>query len=204
MYFILVSSIFIEENCMSLYLEYKNRRSKKLVFRISPKMDFQKILAQLNELSIPDFGITSEQAIYAVLELLNNSLRAQRENGKEDPIYLRFSVDPEGFEVYLQDWGGGFDVSSLPYDLDKAPEEIDIHDEEFESYRRENGYLKFGLGLYLAKKTFPGFTLHFIDENGSVTSWKDGNSAGTVIQLRAYPNSGKPRKEAQNEEPARI
>lgn len=187
-----------------MYLEYKNKRSRKLVFRISPAMDFQKILTRLNDISIPNFGVTNEQAVYAVLELLNNSLRAQRENGKKDPIYLRFSVDSEGFEVYLQDWGGGFDVSGLPYDLDKNPEEINIHDEKFESYRQENGYLKFGLGLYLAKKTFHGFTLYFIDENGGVTRWENGDSVGTVIQLRAYPHSVEPLEEAQNEKPARI
>ncbi|MFO7850104.1 MAG: ATP-binding protein [Spirochaetia bacterium] len=167
-------------------------------------MDFKKILNKLNDVYIPECGVTREQAVYAVLELLNNSLRAHRERGETTPIYLHFSIGKEGLEVYLQDWGGGFDVSSLPYDLNKNPEEINIHNEEFESYRREHRYKKFGLGLYLAKKTFHNFSLYFIDGNGSVTDWENGDIAGTVILLRTHTPSGKYSDEAHNEEPARI
>ncbi len=204
MYFIVDSSIFIDETVMARYIEYGKKRCKRLVIRISPNSDFQDILSQLNSIRFADCRLTSEQIIYAILELLNNSLRAHRERSHDLPIYLHFSADGDFLEIYLQDWGGGFDTSRLPYKLYEEVEKIDIHDERFESYRNNYHNKRFGLGLYLAKKTFHEFSLHFIDEDGLETDWETGKSAGTVITLRSYARKLPYVKEEEHGKPARL
>ena len=176
-------------NCMDRYIEYGNTKCKKLVFRISPKTPFQEILAKLNRVKFVGSTIATEHITYSVLELLNNSLRAQRENNIHDPILLRFQERQEGFNIYLRDWGGGFDISSLPYDITSKVEDIDIHNEEFEQYRQEHEYLRFGLGLYLARKTFPFFSISFIDPDEEPIDWNPEITAGTVIELQTAPQA---------------
>jgi len=140
----------------------------------------------MNEIDFIGSDISSEHIIYAVLELLNNSLRAHKDKQIEEPILLKFRVCPTGFEICIQDWGGGFDISGLPYDLYSDPAEIDIHSNSFESYRINNNYQRFGLGLYLAKKTFPYFTLNFFDTQKQEIQWSPDTAAGTQIRLRTF------------------
>jgi anti-sigma regulatory factor (Ser/Thr protein kinase) len=187
---------------MAKYIQYENRRYKKLTFRIFPSTDFQQILSKLNNVSFSHSTLTPEQIIYAVLELINNSLRAHREKAHDLPIYLRFAVDSDGYEVYLQDWGGGFDITRLPYDLYEDTGRINIHDENFEQYRLEHNHQRFGLGLYLAKKTFTHFNIYFIDEDGLETTWETGKSAGTVIHLRTITPATRAASEEQHEKSA--
>ena len=187
---------------MARYIQYEKKRYKKLSFRIFPSTDFQQILSKLNNVSFSHSSLTPEQIIYAVLELINNSLRAHREKEHDLPIYLRFAVEENGYEVYMQDWGGGFDVSNLPYDLNEDTEHINIHDENFEQYRLEHNHQRFGLGLFLAKKTFTHFNLYFIDEDGMETTWESGNTAGTVIHLRTLSPTARAVSEETHEKSA--
>lgn len=190
---------------MQRYIEYEKTRCKSLVFKISPSSGFQNILTKLNSIEFTGCNLTNEQITYAVLELINNSLRAHREADHDLPIRLRFMIDEKGLEIYLQDWGGGFDISKLPYNIHEDATEIDVHDDRFENYRNEHGYQRFGLGLYLAKKTFNYFSIFFIDENGSETTWESGNSAGTVVRLRTYSYTPTQNNdEVFYEEPARL
>ena len=46
---------------------------------ISPIVEFREILKVLNNIHLPDYGIDHDNMKYAVMELLNNSLRAHRE-----------------------------------------------------------------------------------------------------------------------------
>ena len=78
---------------MARYIQYEKKRYKKLSFRIFPSTDFQQILSKLNNVSFSHSSLTPEQIIYAVLELINNSLRAHREKEHDLPIYLRFAVE---------------------------------------------------------------------------------------------------------------
>ena len=168
---------------MDRYIEYKNTKCKKLVFRISPQTPFQKILAKLNAVNFVGCPISSEHITYSVLELLNNSLRAQREKNSSEPILLKFQEIQEGFNIYLRDWGGGFDINPLPYDINAQVDKIDIHNKDFEEYRQAHEYLRFGLGLYLARKTFPYFSLSFINPYEEPVEWNPELTAGTVIEL---------------------
>ncbi len=189
---------------MCRYIEYDKKRYRKLTFHIAPSTDFQKILAQLNKLRFADCKITQEQLIYAVLELLNNSLRAHRERRQNLPIHLYFLSEKKGYEVYLQDWGGGFDPSRLPYDINEEADNIDIHDECFEAYRNKHEHTRFGMGLYLAKRTFNDFKLYFIDEDGMETSWEGETCAGTVVQLRTFAQARAQEREKQHEKSAHL
>jgi anti-sigma regulatory factor (Ser/Thr protein kinase) len=165
------------------YIEYRNTKCKKLVFRISPQSPFQKILSKLSAVEFVGCSIASEHITYSVLELLNNSLRAQREKNRLEPIVLKFEELQNGFHIYLRDWGGGFDVNTLPYNINTRIEEIDIHNEEFEQYRQAHEYMRFGLGLYLARKTFPSFSISFINTYEEPVEWNPDLTAGTVIEL---------------------
>lgn len=176
------------------YIEYRNTKCKKLVFRISPQTPFQQILAKLNAIEFVGCSIASEHITYSVLELLNNSLRAQREKKKLEPILLKFEELQNGFNIYLRDWGGGFDINTLPYDINTRIEEINIHNEDFEQYRQTHDYLRFGLGLYLARKTFPYFSISFINTFEESVEWNPEKTAGTVIELHTSPQRSSMRK----------
>lgn len=168
---------------MGFHIQYGKTFCRNLTITISPASPFARILATLNSVHYDGCRLTTEQINYAVLELLNNSLRAHRDRGVRDPIVLRFSMQPNGLSVYLRDRGGGFDTTQLPYWLHDDPTTIDVHNEAFEAYRRKHNYTRFGMGIYLAKKTFPFFSLTFVDGNGETTAWSNGDTDGTIIEL---------------------
>lgn len=173
---------------MGSYIQYRSTLCRKLKLTISPASPFQRILATLNAVRYKECRLTTEQVNYAVLELLNNSLRAHRTRGVQDPIHLHFIMTSEGLKVYLRDRGGGFDVGSLPYRLNENPADIDVHSTAFEEYRKRHGYARFGLGIYLAKKTFPFFSLNFLDSNGDRIEWQPDRTDGTEIILSTANN----------------
>ena len=170
---------------MKKYVAFEKKRCTNLVLKISPHTSFQDILSRMEKIEFVGCSISSEHIIYSVLELVNNSLRAQRSRKVDDPILLNITAESHGFEIELKDWGGGFDVNSLPYSLEGDIGEVNIHSEDFENYRQFHNYRRFGLGLYLARKTFHDFAIHFFDSEGNDTEWVKGNSVGTRIKLRA-------------------
>jgi anti-sigma regulatory factor (Ser/Thr protein kinase) len=101
----------------------------------------------------------------------------------DDPVRLHFAGRDSGIHIRVQDWGGGFDPSSLPYDLEAPTEDIDTNAEQFQEYRENHGYLRFGIGLYVAKRTFDRFTLCFIDEDLNEVRWGENGCKGTQIDL---------------------
>ena len=87
--------------------------------------------------------------------------------------------------VAIRDFGGGFDPTRLPYDLDADPPTLDLHSPSFEEYQKQNGYKRFGMGIYVAKKTFDEFRLVFLDQQDRPAPWAPGQVAGTLITLVA-------------------
>jgi hypothetical protein len=67
--------------------------------------------------------------------------------------------------------------------LDADPSRLDLHSPEFEEYQKRNGFKRFGMGIYVAKKTFDQFRLVFLDESEQPTSWSPGKTVGTLIIL---------------------
>jgi anti-sigma regulatory factor (Ser/Thr protein kinase) len=150
---------------------------------INSNADFNKLLSVLNTIEINGVSMQSEHITYAVLELLNNSMRAHRENNIDKKIRTEFTLSDRTLSIFIQDWGGGFDPSVLPYDLNGDPNDIDMHGQEFQQYREEHGYKRFGIGMLIVKKTFDHFKIYFIDEEMNPVTWDSGKVSGTCIEL---------------------
>ncbi|ADK81462.1 ATP-binding protein [Sediminispirochaeta smaragdinae] len=157
------------------YISYKGKKYRQVKFTFSTKAPFEKILETLNQISFNGSFRSDEQAIYAILELVSNSLRAHREKAVKEKIVLRIQGEKGRTLVRLRDLGGGFDISKLPYDITQPVNEIDTISDAFEAYRQKNNYRRFGMGILLARKVFPGFRLTFDERNGTI--------AGTIVDL---------------------
>jgi sensor histidine kinase regulating citrate/malate metabolism len=168
---------------MIKYITFRGKAYRTIKLYIHPNAQFNDILLVLNSLRFNNVGINEEQIIFAILELINNSLRAHREKKKNEKISVIFHVKNNYLYIKIQDWGGGFDPSALPYDISDNPEHIDTNSDVFHEYRETHGYKRFGIGLYVVKKTFHKFTLYFIDENHSQVDLESGKTAGTCIEL---------------------
>jgi anti-sigma regulatory factor (Ser/Thr protein kinase) len=164
-------------------LHYRGQPTPRVKINIRPQADFREILAVLGDLSLPDFIKDVENIKYAILECLNNSLRAHREHKVSKDIITNFDVDDSRLNVEIKDFGGGFDPQKLPYRLDENPDLIDHKSSAFQEYQKQHQYQRFGMGLLLVKKTFTGFELVFFDQNGQPTSWGKGDIQGTRILL---------------------
>jgi len=165
------------------YIFFRKETSKRLKLTITSMTDFKEIFKVFNTIRFSSGKINDEHVIFAVLELINNSLRAQREAQSMKDIYVRFKIENSALHIRIQDWGGGFDISKLPYNLTEDPEDIDTNNQEFQEYREKNNFLRFGMGLYVAKKTFSGIDITFKDLNNKPVLWESGNAAGTCIDL---------------------
>lgn len=164
-------------------LFYKEARFKVIRLHIHPHSDMRTVLKTMDSIRFPNFGVSANNIRYAVLELLNNSLRAHRENGVSKRIRVLFQVNDERFRVSVKDFGGGFDLQDLPYSIQANPEEIDPNSKEFIEYREVNHFLRFGLGLYVVKKTFHTVKITFFDNRGLPVTWEKGKTVGTLVNL---------------------
>lgn len=148
-----------------------------------PHAGFNDVLHEINSVQLPLSSSLNDNAIYAILELINNSLRACREGSASKPIVINFGISAEELLITITDWGGGFDISSLPFDLSEDPESIDLQGEAFQVYRQKHGYKRFGMGLYVTRKTFTSFRISFFDESMHEGAFTPGVTAGTRISL---------------------
>ncbi len=152
---------------------------------LSPGDDFRVIIRRLDEISIPRTRASAGSVRFAILELITNSIRAHREKGEHRNIEVVFTIGDGQLTVTIRDFGGGFDLRSLPYDVSADPDGVDLRSATFEEYQRRNQYKRFGMGIYVAKKTFDSLQIQFIDSEGKPRPWEQGNIAGTVINLTA-------------------
>ncbi len=169
------------------YIKYNGKKYRSVLIRLSSKTDFSEILDEFHNLFFNGIDEKKLENIrYSLLELVNNSIRAHKEMKSDELITLRFSMEEREILTILEDRGGGFDKSRLPYDLDQDVHDIDINDDSFMAYREEHGYHRFGMGLLVTKRTFDSFVLKFIDSGGELTSdFNKGETAGTHIELRS-------------------
>jgi anti-sigma regulatory factor (Ser/Thr protein kinase) len=168
---------------MPTRLNYRGQLSRKVKINIRPQADFREILAVLGDLSLPAFIEDAENIKYAILECLNNSLRAHRERQVSRDIITSFEVQDAHLKVEIRDFGGGFDPGKLPYSLEDNPALIDHKSPAFQEYQQKHQYQRFGMGLLLVKKTFSWFELLFFDHDGRPTSWENGDVQGTCISV---------------------
>jgi anti-sigma regulatory factor (Ser/Thr protein kinase) len=163
----------------SLYVLGKQSRTIRLT--VSPRADFREAIRALGAITIPSTRVSDEHIRFAVLELLNNSIRAHREKGDPRDISIDMTVSGGRLVVSIRDYGGGFDPGRLPYDLEADSATLDLRSSPFEEYQKENGYKRFGMGLYIAKKTFEEFRVVFLDQQDRPMPWAPGRVTGTLI-----------------------
>ena len=165
------------------HIVFQGRKYKRVIMNISGDAPFHEILKKVNGLTIPDGPHDDEHMRYAVLELINNSLRAHREKGITDKILTEYRVEGDGLKIAIKDKGGGFDLTKLPYDIRESVEEVDTNDSRFQEYREANQYKRFGMGILVAKRLFPQFTISFYDEDGNDIPYTPGGVEGTRIDM---------------------
>jgi len=161
----------------------KGKLSRTIRLAVSPHADFREVIRTLGEIQIPPTRVNNEHIRFAVLELLNNSIRAHREKKESRDILVDLTVADGRLVVAIRDFGGGFDPKRLPYDLDADPATLDLQSPSFEDYQKRNGYKRFGMGIYVAKKTFSEFRLVFLDTRDRPSPWTSGGVVGTLITL---------------------
>jgi hypothetical protein len=113
-------------------LEVNGRQSRTVRLTVSPEADFREVIRTIHAIVIPPVRVSAEHLRFAVLELLNNSVRAHREKGEARSISVDMTVAEAGMVVAIRDFGGGFDPQRLPYDLDADPATLDLHSPAFE------------------------------------------------------------------------
>lgn len=172
---------------METYIEFREKKYKHLILTISPFSPFNEVLKILNSVRIPWSKIRIDQLFYAVLELINNSIRAQKEKDCHDKIRLEIRIEGTWLKLKLQDAGGGFDTARLPYDINAAIQDISLNQPSFLAYREKHQYKRFGMGLFITKKTFTIFRLTFYNEEDQPVDWipegKNTHIKGTIIDL---------------------
>jgi len=163
------------------HLEFEERSSRRIVMHVHPQADFREILGVLEAIRLPEFVRNGENVKFAVLELLGNSLRAHRERNVERKIRLVFITEDGRLRVTVRDYGGGFDPDRLPYRLGDEAGDVDHTSPAFQEYQRKHNYLRFGMGLLVAKRTFDEFRLSFFDTAEQPVDWGSGAVLGTLV-----------------------
>jgi anti-sigma regulatory factor (Ser/Thr protein kinase) len=168
---------------MGSYIVFRSRSVKSLSLSFSPAAEFRSVVDTFGEIEYPRLPVNSDLVSFALLELVSNSIRAHREQRVTEPVAVTLNAAGEEFHVVVLDSGRGFDPSRLPYDLAAPVTDVDIMGDAFAAYRDVHGGSRFGMGLYVAKKTFPRFSLEFVDAHEQPCPWFSGAIKGTRIEL---------------------
>lgn len=134
-------------------------------------------------MSLTECRCDEENGRYALLELLNNSLRAHRTHAVAEKIHVKIVADDDAMRITISDRGRGFDLASLPYDMETPVDEIDTDGVAFQEYREAAQYTRFGMGLLTARRVFSDFVLVFVDAEDGPVEFSSGNVVGTRISL---------------------
>jgi anti-sigma regulatory factor (Ser/Thr protein kinase) len=177
-------------------LQMNGKQSRTIRLSVNPHADFREVIQTLEAIVLPPVRVNEEHVRFAVLELLNNSIRAHKEKGESRDISIDLTISDGKLVVQIRDFGGGFDTAKLPYGLEDDPSRLDLHSEAFEEYQKRNGFKRFGMGIYVAKKTFDDFRLVFLDERDQPMAWTAGKTTGTLITVSVGARSDRSGSEA--------
>lgn len=167
------------------YLEYRHRQCQDLSLRFAPSQEFREVVDAVRAVRLPPISVNAELAAFSVLELLSNSIRAHREHGVKEDVSLWYTLETDRLKIEILDSGRGFDPSRLPYSLSDPPDRVDPTSDVFVAYRSAHGNGRFGMGLLAARRTFPEFSLSFVDRDLNPCPWFSGMVRGTRILLSA-------------------
>jgi len=162
---------------------YRGKARRQVRLTIDPRSDFRNVLQVMEEVEVAGDGLNPRNLRFALLELINNSLRAHREKKVDRPITVTFTASDRELGVSIRDHGRGFDPATLPYRLEDDHRALDPRSESFQRYQERHDHQRFGLGLLLARRTFPRFELLFLDADERPTRWGAGPVDGTLIRL---------------------
>jgi anti-sigma regulatory factor (Ser/Thr protein kinase) len=171
-------------------VQVEGKKSRSIRLSIDPGAEYRDVLSAFDSIDLPQTALSAENLRFAVLELVNNSLRAHRERGVQKEIVIDIYNADSNLIILIRDFGGGFDPARLPYPMDADARAVDIMGEPFLEYQKRNDFRRFGMGLLIAKKTFDRFRLLFLDGKGSPAPWDPGNTAGTLIRLEIASGPG--------------
>jgi len=160
------------------------KQYKHINFNINCKSELSTIFEIMSRIDVPGIKISKDLLIHSIIELINNSICAHNENNISDPVKIRFSIENEDLQIIIRDRGKGFDVETLPFNLNDPVSAIDINGKNFQDYREKYNYKRFGTGLFNAKKTFDEFELNFFEINGNAVPYNSPKKDGTMIKMR--------------------
>ena len=90
-------------------MQYRDKTYKHITIRIKPQLEFKKILDTLEEIVLPEMGSKQQNLKYAVLEMVNNSIRVHRENEINEPICINLEHAISALTIEVRDSGPGYD-----------------------------------------------------------------------------------------------
>jgi anti-sigma regulatory factor (Ser/Thr protein kinase) len=187
------------------WLNFDSCVGNRLELAFPHDIDIKGILTTFEALRIPGTANTDERIVFALIELISNSLRAQKERAAADPVLVEIGVDGSRLMADVSDHGGGFDPDKLPFSLDVPVEGIDLMAEPFAQYRLRHGLARFGMGLVFARRVFSDFSLEFVDGSGNRRAWPSAEIVGTRIRLgmalngtMSIPPAGEHRSEKRD------
>lgn len=168
---------------MGRNLTVDGRECRTIRVKVDPTADFRRIIHTFDAIELPKLPVEAENLKFSILEMVNNSIRAHKERGETREIIIDMTLMDGRLHIAVRDFGGGFDPRLLPYPLDEDPSKLDIRSPSFTAYQERNGYKRFGMGIYLVKKTFDNFTLVFLDNKDTPVQWDAANVIGTLIRV---------------------
>ncbi len=168
---------------MGRNLTVDGRECRTIRVKVDPTADFRRIIHTFDSIDLPRLSVGAENLKFTILELVNNSIRAHNERRETREIIIDMTLMDGRLHIAVRDFGGGFDPALLPYPLDEDPSNLDIRSPGFTAYQERNGYKRFGMGIYLAKKTFEHFRLVFLDSKDTPVQWSSGKAVGTLIRV---------------------
>ncbi len=74
--------------------------------------------------------------------------------------------------------------------MDDPVDEIDTNSRRFQEYREQNHYMHFGMGLLVARRLFPVFSIRFFNRNGDFSAFVPEDVKGTRIDMEMELNDG--------------
>jgi anti-sigma regulatory factor (Ser/Thr protein kinase) len=168
---------------MDYYIYYNGHAYSRLKILFSPEFSgafFYKILELI------DFPLSEKEDVlfrFAVTELVNNAIRASKENEVEVNVRIEFSIFGSVLRLVVQDHALGFDKNILPFKIENGTNNPEVFSEKFIKYREKHGHQRFGMGLLSAKMVMDELSINFFDQNGEEVVWRGkGSVVGTIIR----------------------
>ena len=95
-------------------LQMNDKRSRTIRLSVNPRADFRDVIRTLESITLPRVRVSNEHVRFAVLELLNNSIRAHKEKREPRDISIDLTMTDGKLVVTIRDYGGGSTRESSP------------------------------------------------------------------------------------------